>query len=293
MTEQAAPPRRWASGEVTRELLHTLRHDPVALAALAWLIFVIGASFVGVMFLKDASLKQDLDARLVAPGLDGGFRHLLGTDGLGRSYVERLLVAGGTSLLVALTVVVLAATAGAVLGVIAGMSAGVVDTLIMRFCDIVMAFPSMLLALVALYTLSPSVVVLAGVLAVTRLPIYVRAARGEALRTRNLLYIKAAEISGTKRLRIMSRHVLRATLPAIWTLATFEISITMLTESGLSFLGVGIQPPGTSWGLLVADGQTYLSTAWWVAVLPGALIMTTAVALRSVASVVRTVLEGY
>lgn len=286
----AASPRR----ESWRQFVHLMRRDFLAIVSLAWIVVIVVLCAVGFVFLRHDSLRQDLDHRLLAPGFGHGWKLLLGTDGLGRPYVERLLVAGATTLTVAITVVVLAAVIGSLLGVLAGFGRHrVVDTVIMRVSDILMAFPSMLLALVALYTFNGGLLVLIGVLAVTRLPIYVRTARGEALRTKGLLYVRAAEIAGLSRRRIATRHILRAAMPALWTLGTFEIALTMLTESGLSFLGVGVQPPNTSWGLLTSDGQTYLYTSWWVAVLPGLAIMVTAAALRAVGTVIGRVLEGY
>ncbi|MGC4112604.1 MAG: ABC transporter permease [Nocardioides sp.] len=287
--ETPVSPRR----ETWRQFRHLMRRDVLAMVSIVWIVAMVLACGGAYLFLKSESLKQNLDRRLEAPSLHHGWKYLLGTDGLGRPYLERLLVAGATTLTISLLVVVLAAIFGSILGVLAGFGHGAVDTLIMRVSDILMAFPSMLLALVALYTFSAGIPVLIGVLVVTRLPIYVRTARGEALRTKGLLYVRAAEISGVGYWTIATRHILRAALPALWTLATFEIALTMLTESGLSFLGVGVQPPGTSWGLLTSYGQTYIYTSWWVAVMPGVAIMLTAAALRAVGTVVGRVLEGY
>jgi peptide/nickel transport system permease protein len=278
--------------ETWRQFWHLLKRDVPAFIALIWLVLTVILCTWGYFTVQAASLRQNLNMRLIPPGTSHGLAYLLGTDGLGRSYVERLLVAGATSLVIAASVVAISAVIGGALGIISGNAPSAVDTVIMRVCDVIMAFPSMLLALVALYTISTSPVVLIGVLAFTRLPIYIRTARGEALRTRGLLYISAARMSGTRPMAVTFRHIVRAALPAVWTLVTFEIALTMLTESGLSFLGVGIQPPGASWGLLVSDGQTYLYSSWWVAVLPGIAIMATAVALRVLGGVVSSVLEG-
>jgi peptide/nickel transport system permease protein len=281
------------TGETWRQFWHLLRRDVLAMVSLVWLVAVFLLCLWGRFFLHARSLTQNLDLRLLPPGFHHGLAYVLGTDGLGRPYAERLLVAGSTSIVIAVSVVVIASGVGSILGILAGFGPRSADSVIMRLSDITMAFPSMLLALVALYTLSSSTYVLIGVLIVTRLPIYIRTARGETLRTKGLLYVRAAEISGLSVTRIASRHILRSAMPALWTLATFEIALTMLTESGLSFLGVGVQPPGSSWGLLVSDGQTYLYSSWWVAVLPGLAIMITAAALRSFATIVGRVLEGY
>lgn len=280
-------------GENWRQFVHLLRRDVLAIISMVWIVLVVVLCALGYLTMKHQSLKQNLNERLLGPSFSHGWRYVLGTDGLGRPYVERLLVAGALTLLISVSVVVLASVIGSLFGVLAGFGHRSVDAAIMRVSDIIMAFPSMLLALVALYTISGGIPVLIGVLVVTRLPIYVRTARGEALRTKGLLYVRAAEISGVSYWKITTRHILRAAMPALWTLATFEIALTMLTESGLSFLGVGVQPPSTSWGLLTSDGQTYLYTSWWVAVLPGLAIMITAAALRAVGTVIGRVLEGY
>ena len=139
----------------------------------------------------------------------------------------------------------------------------------MRLTDIVMSFPSTLLAVVILYTFRPSIATLVAVLAITRLPVYIRTTRAEVLEIRERMFVSAARVMGASSLRIALRHVLPMVLPTLLTIATVEFAIVMLAESGLSFLGIGIQPPEVTWGLMVAQGRGYLATRLVAGVLPG------------------------
>jgi len=255
-------------------------------------VLVVGA-LAGRLFLEDDALAQDVKQRLIPPfTFDNGWLNFLGTDPLGRSYLARLASAASTSVIVMVTVVVLAAVVGGLLGVCAGYSPPAVSWLIMRFADVTMAFPAMLLAVIVLYVFSSSLVVLIALLTLTQLPLFIRGAHGETVRTRELLYVKAAEVSGLRTRHIIIRHLLpRATL-TLWVVAILDAGSVLLIESGLSFLGIGVQPPAASWGLLVSEGGSYLQSAWWLALLPGFAIMATTVALRVLADPISNVLTG-
>jgi peptide/nickel transport system permease protein len=143
----------------------------------------------------------------------------------------------------------------------------------MRLSDVVQGFPSLLLAVVVLYMLEPRVANLIIVLAVTRIPSYLRVARAEVLEIRERGFVDAARAMGGSRTHILWRHVLPLVAPTLLTILTVDFAIVMLSESGLSFLGIGIQPPEITWGLMVAQGRNYLSQAWWLAFFPGLAIM--------------------
>ena len=157
----------------------------------------------------------------------------------------------------------------------------------MRLNDVLHAIPSLLLALAVLYVLQPSVRNLVLVLAFTRIPVYLRTTRAEVLEIRERMFVAAARVMGAGSLRIALRHVAPIVLPTLITVATLDFAFVMLAESALSFLGIGIQPPEITWGLMVAQGRNYLSVAWWLAFWPGLAIMLMTMALNLLSSWVR------
>jgi peptide/nickel transport system permease protein len=161
----------------------------------------------------------------------------------------------------------------------------------MRLADIVMSFPSLLLALVVLFVLGPSVANLIIVLAITRMPVYLRTTRAEVLEVRQRMFVSAALVMGAGSARIIATHVVPIVLPTLVTIASVDFAAVILTESGLSFLGLGIQPPDFSWGAMVAGGRTFLRTAWWLSVIPGLAIILTTLSLNILAAWARTVMD--
>jgi peptide/nickel transport system permease protein len=157
----------------------------------------------------------------------------------------------------------------------------------MRFADIIMSFPSLLLAVVILYMFEPRVANLVLVLAITRMPVYIRTTRAEVLEIRERMYVNAARVLGASTGRILARHIAPLVLPTLITVATLDFAFVMLAESALSFLGIGIQPPEVTWGLMVAQGRNYLNSAWWLAFFPGLAIMLTTLALNLLSGWVR------
>jgi peptide/nickel transport system permease protein len=219
--------------------------------------------------------------------LEQGWLYVLGADALGRSILARLVVAAQNTLAVAAAAVAVAMTIGGVLGLIAGYAGGFLGNLIMRLADIIMSFPSLLLAVVVLYVFEPRVANLVLVLAVTRIPIYLRTTRAEVLELRERMFVSAARVMGAGPVRIVWRHVVPLVVPTLITIATIDFAFVMLAESALSFLGIGIQPPEITWGLMVAQGRNYLGIAWWLAFWPGLAIMLTTLALNLLSSWMR------
>ena len=161
----------------------------------------------------------------------------------------------------------------------------------MRLADVVMSFPSLLLALIVLYTLGPSMTNLVIVLAITRMPIFIRTARAEVLELRERMFVSAARSMGASTGRILFRHIAPLVLPTLVTIAAIDFATVILAESSLSFLGLGIQPPDFTWGAMVANGRGYLKTAWWIAFWPGLAILLTTLSLNILASWARTVAD--
>lgn len=154
-----------------------------------------------------------------------------------------------------------------------------------------MSFPSLLLAVIVLYIPEPSVAKLIIVCAITRIPVYLRITRAEVLEVRERMFVQAAKVMGASSGRIVFRHILPVILPTLITIATLDFVFVMLAESALSFLGIGIQPPEITWGLMVSQGRDYLTTAWWLAFWPGLAIILTTMSLNLLSSWMRIALD--
>ena len=269
-----------------------LARDPLALCSALWLVLMLVCMLVGPELLGKAATDINLRARNLAPGsTEQGWVMVLGSDALGRSILARLVVASRNTLSVAFTAVVLALMAGGVLGLIAGYVGRGVGNLIMRLSDVVQSFPSLLLAVVVLYMLEPRVANLVIVLAVTRIPSYLRVARAEVLEIRERGFVDAARSMGAHRRHILWHHVVPLVAPTLLTIMTVDFALVMLAESGLSFLGIGIQPPEITWGLMVAQGRNYLNQAWWLAFFPGLAIMATTLSANLLSNWLRLITD--
>jgi peptide/nickel transport system permease protein len=242
----------------------------------------------GPALLGDIGTGLNLKMRNAPPGsIEQGWTFILGADALGRPILPRIIIAAQNTLGVATAAVLTSMIAGGLLGLIAGYAGGWLGTVIMRVADIVMSFPSLLLAVVVLYVLEPRVANLVIVLAITRMPVYIRTTRAEVLEIRERMYVNAARVLGAGTGRILARHIAPLVVPTLITVATLDFAYVMLAESALSFLGIGIQPPEVTWGLMVAQGRNYLSSAWWLAFFPGLAIMLTTLALNLLSGWVR------
>ncbi|MBU8817170.1 ABC transporter permease [Mycolicibacterium goodii] len=266
-------------------LLRMLGNDRVAATAACVLGLVFLTAIFGPMLVGDLATDIDLDNSNTAPfHLAHGWADILGTDPLGRSMLARLIVASRTTLSVAVPAVVLSAVIGSVIGMWAGYHRGWRETVAMRIADVIMSFPSLLLAVVVLYVFSPSAANIILVLAITRIPVYLRTARAESAELQSRVFVDAARTFGAGATSIITRHVVPIVLPTLLTVATLDFCYVMLAESSLSFLGIGIQPPDVSWGLMVAQGRTYLHTAWWLSFFPGLAIVVTTVSATILAA---------
>ncbi|GAA1244790.1 ABC transporter permease subunit [Janibacter melonis] len=269
-------------------LWRLLLRDRVATAAAVVLALVLLTAAIGPMLVGDAANRIDLARGRQAPfSLESGWLDVLGTDLLGRSLLARLVVAARTTILVAVPAVLVAAVIGSAIGMWAGYHRGRRETIAMRVADVILSFPSLLLAVVVLYVFSPSAANIVLVLAITRIPIYLRTARAEAAELQSRTFVDAARTFGTPSGAIIRRHVLPVILPTLLTVATLEFCFVILAESSLSFLGIGIQPPDVSWGLMVSQGRAYLQTAWWLSFFPGLAIVLTTVSASILAAWVR------
>ncbi len=256
-----------------------LRGDAFAVAALVFLVLLVFGALFGPSLIPGADVSMNLKLRNAPPfGLENGFAYILGADSLGRPILPRILYGARTTLAISMSVVFLSMVIGSALGIIAGYYGQRLGNIIMRGADLVMSFPSLLLAMIVLYVLNPFVFNVVIVLTITRIPVYIRVARAEVLEVKERLFVESARSMGASDLRILRLHITPIILPTLLTVASLDLANVMLAESSLSFLGIGVQPPSITWGLMVADGRNYLTTAWWLAFWPGMAILLTALA---------------
>jgi peptide/nickel transport system permease protein len=283
-----APKAPREAKSTTPGLFRLLLRDKFACTGAVILLLVLLTAAFGPALMGDLATKQNLLFANKAPfNPANGWEYFLGSDSLGRSVLARLVVATRTTLLVAVPAVAVAMVLGSLWGVWAGYHRGWRENVSMRLADIIMSFPSLLLAVVVLYVFSPSAANIVLVLALTRIPIYLRTARAESAELQSRTFVDAARTFGARPNAIIARHVIPVVIPTILTLATLEFCYVMLAESSLSFLGIGIQPPDVSWGLLVAQGRQYLQTAWWLSIFPGLAIVITAISANMLAAWLR------
>ncbi|MBL8702234.1 MAG: ABC transporter permease [Alphaproteobacteria bacterium] len=219
--------------------------------------------------------KQSLLARLRPPGtVTGAGTYWLGTDELGRDLLSRTIHGARASLAVALLSVTVSGAVGIALGVLAGYLRGWVEIVIMRAVDIMLSIPAILLAIITVAVLGPGFLNLVLVLGFTRWPRYTRVAYAQTLGQATLPYIAASRLAGARTPRLLLRHLLPNIAAPLVVVATLEFGLMILFEAGLSFLGLGIQPPMPSWGSIMSVGRNYVGTAWWIATFPGICLFT-------------------
>jgi peptide/nickel transport system permease protein len=264
--------------------------DRVALAALVVLGTIVVIAVLAPQLAPFDPGKTDILSRLKPPSWESGGdpRNLFGTDQLGRDVLSRLIFGARASLVVGVTVVVAAGTLGTAVGVTSGFYGGRLDEVIMRLVDVQTAFPGILLVLLILTTLGSGLLSVVIVLTVTGWMVFARLSRGQVLALREQQFLESAVSVGCTPRRIMFAHVLPNLASPLLTLAALELARVILVEAVLSFLGVGVQPPSTSWGLMIAEGQTYITTAWWLVTLPGLAIGLTVLTVNLLAGWLRT-----
>jgi peptide/nickel transport system permease protein len=292
-TPVEAPPEL-RSGQPTGLLsrFRLLVGDKAAMVAAVILVLVVFCAIFGPLLLEAVSSRQNLRARNAPPfELARGWLYILGGDALGRPLLARIIVAAQNTVAVAAGAVAGSLVIGTTLGLIAGFSRGRLAGIIPRFADVIMSFPSLLLAVIVLYVLEPSVGNIILVLAFTRIPVYLRTTRAEVLELRERMFVQAARVMGAPARRIVVRHILPMVLPTLLTIATLDFAFVMLAESSLSFLGIGIQPPEVTWGLMVAQGRPYLTNAWWLSFWPGLAIVLTTLSLNLLSNFLRVALD--
>jgi peptide/nickel transport system permease protein len=256
-------------------LLRRLAGTGVPWISLAIFALIVVAAIGGDWIAPYDPNGLDLGAAFRPPAwLTGGSaEHLLGTDNLGRDIFSRIIAGARISLTVAIYAIVISGGLGALIGMIAGYFGGIIDTLIMRLVDIQMSIPSLALALVIATVLSPSLTTVIVVISITYWTWYARIIRGEILSLKERDYVALARVAGCSTPTIFARHLLPNIFNTLLVLATLQVGQVIIFEASLSFLGLGIQSPDVSWGLMLADARSYITNAWWAITLPGVAIM--------------------
>lgn len=259
-----------------------------AFSAVVIVLIILAAVFAPLVAPYD-HLEQSLADRLQDPSM----AHLLGTDELGRDVLSRIIFGARISLTIGLVPTLISMAIGTVLGMAAGFYGGKVDFVIMRLADVMLAFPSLLLAMVVMYTMGGGLINIFIALSLINWASTARVVRAQTLSLKEKEYVEAARSIGVKKWTIMFRHILPNCLPSLIVLFTLNIPSAILSEASLSFLGVGAQPPSASWGLMVVRGKKYLFSEPWLCIAPSVAIMIVVLAFNFLGDGLRDVLDPY
>jgi peptide/nickel transport system permease protein len=259
-------------------------------------LFVVGLALMAVAapwLAPHDPLRQSLRARLARPTLEAadGKAHVLGTDHLGRDVLSRVIFGARVSLTVGFAAVLVGGLLGATLGILAGYRGGFADSVVMTIADAQLAFPFILLAIGIIAVLGPSFPTLIVVIGLSGWVGYARVLRSQVLVLRSREFVDAIHALGGSVGRVILRHIVPNVLSSLVVVATLELARAIVLEATLSFLGLGIQPPTPSWGVMVQEGREYLDSAWWISTFPGLILMVTSLAVSRTGDWLRDLLD--
>ena len=271
------------------EIWHRLKRNKMAVLGLFLItIMIVLAIFADVIAdYETVVIKQNLSNRLQAPSMS----HILGTDEFGRDIFARLIHGARVSLKVGVLAVGISIAIGGALGAIAGYYGGHLDNIIMRIMDIFLAVPSILLAIAIVSALGPNLINLMVAISISSIPGYARIVRASVLSIRDQEYVEAAKAIGASDTRIILKHIIPNSLAPVIVQGTLGVAGAILSVAGLSFIGLGIQPPAPEWGSMLSGGRQYLRYAWWVTTFPGLAIMITILSLNLLGDGLRDALD--
>jgi peptide/nickel transport system permease protein len=273
---------------LTWDALRRLRRDYMAIAAATFLVLVALISLLAPVLAPRDPIATNLAQRLAPIGTPG---YPLGADELGRDILSRLMWGGQISLLIGFSAVMVALILGVLIGLVAGYFGGWIDSLIMRFIDILLAFPAILLAITIVASLGPGLRNAMLAVSLVGIPYYARIVRGNVLTLREQEFIQAARVIGAPHARIISRHVLPNTLAPLIVAATLDVGWMIMAAAGLSFLGLGAQPPTAEWGVMLSTGRQFIRNAPHLSILPGSAIFLVVLALNFLGDGLRDALD--
>ncbi len=260
-----------------QQALRRLLRDRTAIAAAFLLLLLIAISILAPLIAPRDPIATNLAQRLVPPGTPG---YPLGADDLGRDILSRLIWGGRISLLVGFSAVLVAMVLGVFLGLIAGYFGGWLDSVIMRGIEMLMAFPAILLAIAIVAALGPGLRNAMLAIAIVGIPYYTRISRGSVLTVREQEFVTAARSVGGRSSHILARHVLPNIVGPLIIAATLDVGWMIMAAAGLSFLGLGAQPPTAEWGVMLSQGRNFVRNAPHVSIVPGAVIFLVVLALN-------------
>ena len=265
-----------------KDFTRRMRKSKLFLIGLAGILVIAAVCFLSPLFVRFDPLKAELSNRLAAPeGIFGGLsRHIFGCDPMGRDVLTRLLLGGRTSLLIAFSVVLITTILGLIIGLLAGYYGGIADLILMRICDIMMALPTLLLAICVVAVMGSSITNLVVVLSITGWIMVARVVRSTVMSIRDWEYVKAARVLGIPNSKIILKEVLPNVISPVIITATQAFGGMILTEASMSYLGLGVPAPSPSWGAMISDGREYIATAPWVVIVPGIALMLTVLAFN-------------
>jgi peptide/nickel transport system permease protein len=248
--------------------LNRLVRKPGFLLAVLYVLFVVVSAFAPRLFTSYGPFDTNPSSVTLPPSLD----HLFGTDIYGRDLWTRVLYGSPLTIKATLIALGIAVVAGLALGIVSGFFAGLTDSVLMRFVDVLLAIPGLLLALSIVTALGYGTIPVAVAVGVGIVPGFARTTRAEVLRVKTLPYVEAARAGGAGWTRVLLRHILPNSWGPVAVLAVLDAGVAIIAIASLSFLGFGAAPPAAEWGTLIADGRNYLVTSWWLSLLPGLFV---------------------
>jgi peptide/nickel transport system permease protein len=287
----------------SRRALRMLRRNRLGIVGLVILSIVTFAAIFAPVLAPYGENEGDIMVRLQCPvftecpvygtntTFEGSTEHILGTDSLGRDILTRLIYGARVSLIVGLTAVLLGAGIGTTLGLISGFYGGWIDSVVMRIGDLFLAFPYLLLAIAIVSVLGGGLLNVILVLAIATWTPYARITRGTVFAAKTQEYIIAARAIGVQDAPLLFKHMLPNVITPIIVYGTFAVAAAIIAEAGLSFLGLGVGVSRPTWGSMLADGRSYVSTAWWLATIPGLAIMLTVLSINLIGDWLRDALD--
>lgn len=279
----AVAQRRTAGGTFKR----AFRRNWLVAAGSVFVVLLMVIAVVGPLLTTHDATEVDLFSRLSAPSGE----HLLGTDQYGRDIYSRIVLGTRVSLLVGIVATGLASIAGVLLGALSGWLGGWVDSVLMRVMDVLMAFPTIVVAIALAAVFGPGLDKLILIIGFSRMPEFARLSRATVISIRDMDYISAATALGKNRMGVLFKHALPNSLAPLLVYASASIATAINTEAALSFLGLGIQSPAASWGSMLSDARQYMLLAPWLALFPGAAITLTVLAFNLVGDGVRDLID--
>ncbi len=269
------------------EFWRRFRRKRIPAAAGVVILLIVVSALLAPWIAPYLPAAPDYDNILAGPS----WGHPFGTDAYGRDIFSRVIWGGRISLTVGFVSVALGGTAGVLLGLVSGYLGGLVDSVIMRFCDVLLAFPGILLAIGIVAVLGPGVTNVIYAVAVFSVPVFARLVRGSTLGLKQAVYVQAARSIGVRRIPLVLRHILPGTLPGVIVYASLRVGSAILVAAALSFIGLGAQPPSPEWGAMLAEGRNYLGVADQMTLFPGLAIFVTVLAFNLLGDGLRDALD--